>query len=291
MPQFSVIIPTYNRAHLVNESIQSVLDQTYSDVEIIVVDDGSTDNTKTVVETFADDRIKYIYQKNAERGAARNNGVLHSSGKYVFFLDSDDKLDPDHLDFANKNLQELGTPEFFHIRYREEYPDTIMQVEKLNKSSILQRTLEQNQFACQFFLREDIARKFPFINSKDLKIGEDWYVVLRIALRYPLYFSNEVKATIVHHGERSMEISSPDVILTSREELINALKKDKRITNEILNNVYVEHTTLAALAASIKGQKKVACRLLYKAFKKKKNVIVKRRTLAIIKKVIFGQNA
>jgi glycosyltransferase involved in cell wall biosynthesis len=92
MPKVSVIIPTYNQAHFIAESIQSVLDQTFQDFEIVVVDDGSTDNTKEVVCNFKDVRIKYIYQENNGVSTARNTGICASTGEYIAFLDSDDVL-------------------------------------------------------------------------------------------------------------------------------------------------------------------------------------------------------
>ena len=91
MPTISVIIPTYNNAHFVGEAIESVLDQTYRDVEIIVVDDGSLDNTKEVLDTYIKNgQINYIYQKNMGPGAARNTGCNHAKGTYIAFLDSDE---------------------------------------------------------------------------------------------------------------------------------------------------------------------------------------------------------
>src|SRR5690554_3150909 len=87
---FSVIIPTYNRASLITKTIESVIDQSYQNFEIIVVDDGSTDNTKEVVKLIMDPRLKYFYVENGERGRARNIGTFHAEGKYVTFLDSDD---------------------------------------------------------------------------------------------------------------------------------------------------------------------------------------------------------
>ena len=92
MARVSVIIPTYNRAVFIADAIQSVLTQTYSDFEIIIVDDGSTDNTREVVGGFNDSRIKYIYQENQWAAAARNNGIRASNGEYLSFLDSDDIL-------------------------------------------------------------------------------------------------------------------------------------------------------------------------------------------------------
>ena len=94
---FSVIIPTYNRAGLIGKAIDSVLAQTFADWELLIIDDGSTDNTRQIVEAYTDRRVKYIYQENAERSAARNNGVAQAAGKYICFLDSDDYCLPDRL--------------------------------------------------------------------------------------------------------------------------------------------------------------------------------------------------
>lgn len=98
MPKVSVVIPSYNRADFVAETIRSVLDQTYQDFEIIVVDDGSTDNTKEIVDSFKDPRIKYIYQENRGASGARNTGINASIGEYIAFLDSDDIYLPNKLE-------------------------------------------------------------------------------------------------------------------------------------------------------------------------------------------------
>ena len=93
MPQISVIIPTYNRADLLPLTIESVMAQTMPDWELIIVDDGSTDETATVLAPFLqDERIRYIRQENAGRSAARNHGARLARGDYFYFLDSDDEL-------------------------------------------------------------------------------------------------------------------------------------------------------------------------------------------------------
>lgn len=97
IPEVSVIIPTYNDADKIGETIESVLNQTFSDFELIVVDDGSTDGTKAVVERFHDPRIRYIWQSNQERSAARNNGLAASRAPFIDFLDADDRYLPGKL--------------------------------------------------------------------------------------------------------------------------------------------------------------------------------------------------
>ncbi len=89
MPLVSVVIPTYNRALLIPETIKSVLNQTFRDFEIIVVDDGSSDNTREVVSAFP---VTYIKQENQGLPNARNTGIRASGGQYIAILDSDDCL-------------------------------------------------------------------------------------------------------------------------------------------------------------------------------------------------------
>ncbi|MBV6627760.1 MAG: glycosyltransferase family 2 protein [Rivularia sp. (in: Bacteria)] len=96
-PKVSVIIPTYNRAHLVQDAVESVLNQTYQDFELIVIDDGSTDNTKEVLAVYKD-KLAYIYQENRGRSSARNHGIKIAQGEYIAFLDSDDVWFPDKLE-------------------------------------------------------------------------------------------------------------------------------------------------------------------------------------------------
>ena len=99
-PLISVILPTFDRADLLPRSIASVLAQTFTDWELIVIDDGSTDNTADVVAAWQQrsDRIRYVRQANQGVGAARNRGVAEARGKYIACLDSDDEYCPTHLE-------------------------------------------------------------------------------------------------------------------------------------------------------------------------------------------------
>jgi len=105
MSKVSVIIPAYNQAHYLADSIRSVLDQTEQDFELIVVDDGSTDNTAEVALGFQDDRLRYIHQKNQGLSAARNTGINHAGSPYLTFLDSDDLFLPEKLTILLHELE------------------------------------------------------------------------------------------------------------------------------------------------------------------------------------------
>ena len=101
----SVIIPTYNRGKLIANSIKSILNQTYKNLEIIIVDDGSTDNTKEEVSKLKNEKIRYIkLEKNTGASNARNVGIKNSNSRYISFQDSDDIMYPNKLEIQIKNM-------------------------------------------------------------------------------------------------------------------------------------------------------------------------------------------
>ena len=93
----SVVIPTYNRARLVTEALHSVLSQPFDDMEVLVVDDGSTDDTLSALARFTDSRLRVIHQANQGISGARNTGVREARGEYIAMLDSDDRWRPSVL--------------------------------------------------------------------------------------------------------------------------------------------------------------------------------------------------
>jgi len=133
MPKVSILIPSYNSAHFLPTSIESALSGTYQDFEIIVIDDGSSDDTKDLVQSFIDEyphKIRYIWQENMGLARARNTGIRQSQGEYLALLDADDKwlpcrleegvkiLDADHsiglvhgnITYIDIDDKEMGTP-------------------------------------------------------------------------------------------------------------------------------------------------------------------------------------
>jgi len=207
-PFFSVIIPTYNRAQAVTDAVKSVLVQTYSSFEVIVVDDGSTDDTSKAIKLLSerDDRVTYIFQKNQERSAARNNGISQSKGKYICFLDSDDLYLPNHLsDFHHKIMENdspkaiiLANPVYPNedgslVRVTPFIPNTTDPLELVVKTAI------PCQLTC---INASILNEFKF--DVNINIGEDQELWVRIVKHYPLINSNQYSVVIQDLGDRTI---------------------------------------------------------------------------------------
>jgi glycosyltransferase involved in cell wall biosynthesis len=123
VPKVSVIIPTFNRKHVVVQAIESVLAQTLGDFEILVVDDGSTDGTQQAVADIRDDRIKYIQKTNGGISSARNTGIRKASGDYLAFLDDDDLYPPEYLQVVVNRLEKEPQYGLSYAQFNNSYPD------------------------------------------------------------------------------------------------------------------------------------------------------------------------
>ena len=97
----TVIVPTYNTSKYIKKCIDSILNQTFKNIELIVIDDGSTDNTKDIIEKVNDKRLKYVYKENGGVSSARNLGIDLSTGNYIMFVDSDDYIDKDFIEVVH----------------------------------------------------------------------------------------------------------------------------------------------------------------------------------------------
>lgn len=205
--KFSIIIPTYNRSAFLPKAIDSVLAQTYSDWELIIVDDGSTDNTSEVVRKYTDVRIRYIYQANAERSAARNNGIQHATGEYVCFMDSDTYMKPERLALLSEVLGEKDTIACYYtpIEYRDDVKGTSVVKEgrdysfPIDVNVLIQDIIATPQICCA----TDILRKHQF--NPALSIGEDMELLFRITADYPLiYVPDQATVVEIEHEGRSV---------------------------------------------------------------------------------------
>ncbi|WP_303275459.1 glycosyltransferase family 2 protein [Acinetobacter soli] len=177
----SVVIPTYNRAHLIKESLQSVLDQTLQPYEIIVVDDFSTDNTEEVVKSLNSSLIKYVKnQRKKGANGARNTGILMAQGEYIAFHDSDDIWFPEKLnlqkDLVNKN--EGVNFCFCSMSTKGRFGKKNIPNKKIGSNNIFKKLEQGNFISTQtIFMSSILAKKILF--DEDIKRLQDWDFVLR----------------------------------------------------------------------------------------------------------------
>ena len=175
---FSVVIPTYNRAHILPETIKSVLDQTYQKYEIIVVDNGSTDNTSDVVKSFDDFRIRYFYQLGSGSPASpRNKGIVESLGDWIAFLDSDDYWYPEKLaqvaDAVTEQSCELVS-HYQQVQNSKGVNISLLGFQNSNEISYRSLLLTENSFATSSVA---INRKFANKHSLLFNEGENYFAV------------------------------------------------------------------------------------------------------------------
>ncbi|MCF8257313.1 MAG: glycosyltransferase family 2 protein [Flavobacteriales bacterium] len=202
-PRFSIVIPAYNRAELLKETIASVQAQSFEDWECIIVDDGSTDHTRQVVKQIAcdDPRIRYVHQPNAERSAARNNGIRHSKGQYICFLDSDDRYLQQYLDRLNAFILSNGDPKALIISSfciwdgSEATPVAVPAISGNVAEWLFTHPVSPSR-AC---IHKDILTEFQF--RTDIVMVEDSVLWCSIATKHPVILMPECMILYrVHDG-------------------------------------------------------------------------------------------
>jgi len=201
-PFFTIIIPSYNRAEVLPLTIKSVIKQTYTNWELIIVDDGSTDNTKQIVNRISDNRIKYIYQENSERSAARNNGINHSKGKWVIFLDSDDSFEINHLYVLKtrilENQQKKNDIGFYvtgQINYYVNKEKKIKHKTNINYENIPLFFAKESVVPGRVCISKKILINFKF--DENIVIVEDADLWFRISCYFKVEFLND--PTFIYH--------------------------------------------------------------------------------------------
>ena len=193
VPKVSVVVPTYNSARFLGKAIQSVLDQTFQDWELIVVDDGSTDNTREVVAAFQDPRIHYVHQENRGAAAALNAGIRLGRGAYVAFLGADDRWLAEKLALQVAQLDNLPLEVglvYSDLHLLDLEDDTILgrflggrEPPRGRVLSQLVRTEGSFLHPCASLIRREVFEKVG-VFDEGLKTHEDWDLWIRIAAAY-----------------------------------------------------------------------------------------------------------
>jgi teichuronic acid biosynthesis glycosyltransferase TuaG len=212
---FSIIIPTFNRAKLIQPTLDSILAQTYDQWECIVVDDGSTDHTGEVIQKYTakDERFRYVYQENAERSAARNNGIKNARGQWICFLDSDDLYEQNYLSELITKLDQINNEpsliisDYFrwNSQQKEEQPHPIP-----DKDRIADWLFQFPVSPTRCCVHAAILKIYQF--DERICIVEDTVLWVSIASLYPIHLLNKPVVTYRVHEENSVAELSGSIV-------------------------------------------------------------------------------
>lgn len=206
----SIIIPTYNRADYIGKAIESILAQTYKDYEIIVVDDGSTDNTREVLQPYISN-IRYIYQDNAGVSAARNTAIHAASGSWIAFLDSDDLWLPNKLSCQMEYINRSGAKVCFtNVTYVHEPKP--LSLGNYNKHHATRGELFTEPFdiildkSCRLYVQTMVIERNLLEQvgrfDENLTVAEDTRLIFRLAFKPPFAYISEPHVIINRSNER-----------------------------------------------------------------------------------------
>lgn len=283
---FSVVVPTYNRAKFIHNTISSILVQQDAGFEVIVVDDGGTDNTGEIVKSMDDPRVRYFYKENEERGAARNFGVQQARGNFITFLDSDDYVYPEHLAEARKFISDNPGTKVFHLAY--EFKDEGGRVlgRVTQQRPINETIISGNMLSCNgVFAQRSVLLENTFNESRALASLEDWELWIRLASRYEFRHSNTITSVVVQHQQRSVMSKDTGRIREKVDLFCRCVEADlqnRQYYGRRLSRALASANTYGALHIAMAGDRRMSWRYLLEGISQSGDQIFTKRFLVIM---------
>ncbi len=282
MIYFSVIIPLFNKESFIIKTIESVLNQTFQDFEIIVVNDGSTDESEAKVLGFNDERIQLYNQNNQGAAAARNLGIEKAKYDHIAFLDADDLWMENHLEILEKLIHDFPNSGIFASRYELVFKEGKKIVPKLKgidadfygivpnyfDATLNHAVATSSSIAVPKFIFENIGNFNPKISS-----GQDVDMWMRIALKHPVAISNTVTAAYLHYIKNSL---SKTPILDKKINDFSTYKQEEEANPSLkkyLDNYRMEYAMQYKIAGAHKKSKEMFSPILKENISLKSNVL------------------
>ena len=298
-PFFSVIIPTYNRAAFIEETIETVLQQTYPHYEIIVIDNCSTDNTEELLQPLIRaGRIQFIkHEQNYERARSRNTGMERARGDFVTFLDSDDFMYPENL--ADAAAYAEAHPETLCFQNRFELVDGQRRVIYNFKFPSLKNQTKAiaygNFMSCiGDFIHREIYSRYRFDTSPEVTGSEDWDFWLRVLADYKVGRIEKINNGIRHHEGRSVNNQDMVSLRQGLEQIIAKISADphlKSVYRRYLKHIEATSLIYMAILANSGFRYGEALRYLHRAVGKDVSILTSRRFIKTLQIAIFRLNA
>jgi glycosyltransferase involved in cell wall biosynthesis len=293
-PFFSIIVPTFNRGELLLKTLQSFVCQDYREFEVLVIDDGSTDNTEVLVNNFINthNQFKYFKVSNRERGAARNYGAQQAHGTYLNFFDSDDLAYPNHLSIAKKIIDKNKDLPVFAISYDIRDNNDLLLNSKLLNKPVDQFICAGNDLSCNgVFIQKNIAFKNPFSENRILSASEDYELWLRLAARYEFPCFSDISHAVIHHSQQSTLNFNANPLIERKMLMLELAFKDEKVQQKFSDKrKQMEFSAFSyiALHVALTGKNKsLALNYLLKSAGTYPFGIFSRRFAAILKHLII----
>lgn len=208
MPYFSIVIPVFNKEKFVAKTLKSVLAQTFSDFEIIVVNDGSTDESEASIAEIKDERIRYFSKQNEGVAVARNFGIEKASTDFICFLDADDYWYPDFLETMHRYSWKLPEQKVFAAAIEIETQNKVLKAQySISKNSDfgIVNFFEASQKECVLWTSSICIHKSVFAKvgefDTNIKHGEDTELWIRIGLHFPVVFIHKILARYIYDAQ------------------------------------------------------------------------------------------
>jgi glycosyltransferase involved in cell wall biosynthesis len=277
-PRVSIILPTYNGAKYINRAIESVLSQTLSDWELLVINDGSTDETEEIIKEYIkkDNRIIYLKQENQGPAIARKNGIEKSKGEYIAFIDDDDVwIDKNKLnaqvDFLDENYEYVmvGTSGIIIDETGEKIMDYIVPVsnESIKRSFLLKNPFIQSSV----LLRKNIFNKIGEFPTPGIKFAQDYELFLTVSLFGKIENFNEKTISYFMRSGNISTLHKKD-ILKNNIELIRHFKGKYPNYYKAIIFSYLKYFIYLIIINIILGKKlkKIIFSFLFRIYRKTK---------------------
>jgi len=287
---FSIVIPLYNKANYIENTLKSVLNQTFTDYEIIVINDGSTDDSITKVKEFNDSRIQLYNQENQGASVARNLGIENAKYEYIAFLDADDLWMPNHLEILNALIENFPNAGIFASRYELVFNNGKNDIPNFKgisadyegiipdyfETSLPYPIATSSSIVIPKYVFEKIGYFKPTISS-----GQDVDMWIRIASKYPVVISNKVTASYLHYIEDSL---SKTPILDKKLNDFNDYKQEEESNPSLkkyLDTYRIEYALQYKIAGNDKKSKELFKNIL------KENIPFKTRLIYFLPRFVL----
>lgn len=294
MVKVSIIIPAYNRRNLISGTLKSVYQQSYKNYEVIVVDDGSTDNTHEVLEEYTKrDNFIYHYQNNQGRSVARNTGLAKASGEFIMFLDSDDYLEPDAIETLVNLSEEYPLVNIFAASYRLIEEDILgnkreiykREFEYINENILLQQVKMMILNIGNNIIRKQLIGKYRGFEP-GLDYAEDWKLLVNICSEEKAVVIKKVILNVLRHENNSSFFQIQNAIIKIAEQFLIQIQSKEFLSNSSVKHhqIKAELNKRIAMAYNRKGNKLLAFQYFISAIRHAPLLII---DLSFIKELAF----